>query len=153
MTPKDYEHHCAALLRAAGWQARVVGQSGDQGADIIAKRPGQSLVVQCKLLTAPAGNAAVQQVWSAQRYYGAPHGAVVSDSGFTPAARALARSTGVHLCHTGALLILLGPPKAAPHPTHSVQFCPCDKLLIRLPKGRIGTVRCPDCARRFHAVG
>ncbi|GJD99711.1 restriction endonuclease [Methylobacterium isbiliense] len=100
--PEDgiaYERFCAALLERAGWQARATRAAGDQGADVIAEWDGLRLVVQCKRYAKPVGNAAVQEVVAARSYWNADRAAVVSNAGFTPAARKLAGATGVLLLH------------------------------------------------------
>ncbi|KQP50304.1 restriction endonuclease [Methylobacterium sp. Leaf108] len=94
-----YERHCAGRLRAAGWQARTTAASGDQGADIVAERDGLRLVVQCKRHGRPIGNAAVQEAACAARYWSGDLAAVVTNAGFTPAARKLAAATDVLLLH------------------------------------------------------
>ena len=100
--PEDgiaYERYCAARLREAGWQARATQASGDQGADIVAEQGGVRLVVQCKRYAKPVGNGAVQEIAAATRYWSGDMAAVVSNAGFTPAARKLATATGVLLLH------------------------------------------------------
>lgn len=100
--PEDgvaYERFCAERLRLAGWQARPTQASGDQGADVIAERDGTRLVVQCKRYGKPVGNGAVQEAAAAARHWSAEMAAVVSNAGFTPAARKLALTTGVLLLH------------------------------------------------------
>ena len=100
--PEDgiaYERFCAARLREGGWQARPTQASGDQGADIVAERDGMRLVVQCKRYGKPVGNAAVQEAAAAARYWSGDLAAVVSNAGFTSAARKLAAATDVLLLH------------------------------------------------------
>lgn len=100
--PEDgigYERYCAARLRAGGWQARPTPASGDQGADIVAERDGLRLVVQCKRHGRPVGNAAVQEAAAAALYWSGDVAAVVSNAGFTPAARKLAAAADVALLH------------------------------------------------------
>ena len=109
-TPEDgvaYERYCADILEEAGWQARPTGASGDQGCDVIAERAGVRLVVQCKRYTRPVGNAAVQEVAAAALHWSGDMAAVVSNAGFTPAARKLAGTTGVLLLHHDDLLDLV----------------------------------------------
>ncbi len=103
MDPVDYEHHCAILLRRSGWDAQVTAASGDQGADVLARRDGATLVVQCKLYRGAVGNAAVQQVSAARLHHRARFAAVVSNARYTAAAMALARTNRVHLLHHGEL--------------------------------------------------
>jgi HJR/Mrr/RecB family endonuclease len=97
LTPRDFEHWCADTLQDHGWRARPTPASGDQGADVVAEMHGHLVVIQCKLYSKPVGNKAVQEVHSARTFYGATAAAVVSNAGFTPSARTLARSTGVLL--------------------------------------------------------
>lgn len=94
-----YEQFCLSRLSAAGWSAHPTPASGDQGADIVAERDGSRLVVQCKRYGKPVGNAAVQEAAAAGRYWSADRAAVVSNAGFTPAARKLAAATEVLLLH------------------------------------------------------
>lgn len=105
-TGLEYERFCAERLAEAGWRAHRTPASGDQGADIVAVRDGLRLVVQCKRLSKPVGNAAVQEAAAAQRYWAGDWAAVVSNAGFTPAARRLAAATGVLLLHHDALAAL-----------------------------------------------
>jgi restriction system protein len=104
ITPQDYEHLCADLLRKAGWQAEVTGQSGDQGVDILAQRGDIAVALQCKLYFGnPVGNKAVQEAHAAAGYSDADYAAVVSNRDFTNAAEQLARKLGVLLLHHSEL--------------------------------------------------
>lgn len=106
-----YERFCAGRLREAGWNARATQASGDQGADIVAERDGLRLVVQCKRYGKPVGNAAVQEIAAAMRYWSGDRAAVVSNAGFTPSARKLAGATGVMLLHHDDLIDLQAIPR------------------------------------------
>lgn len=97
MSPHEYEHFCAERLRLAGWTATVTQASGDQGADIVATRGEQTLVVQCKHYAKPVGNKAVQEIAAAVRHYDADLGVVVATNGFTRSAEQLAATNGVTL--------------------------------------------------------
>jgi superfamily II DNA or RNA helicase len=68
-----FERDVARLLIHAGFDdVRVVGGTGDKGADILAVKNGSIWVVQCKhTTTAPATRAAVQEVVEAGSFYGA----------------------------------------------------------------------------------
>ncbi len=113
--PEDgiaYERFCAEILGEGGWTARPTPASGDQGADVVAEKAGIRLVLQCKRYTRPVGNAAVQEVAAAARYWQADMAAVVSNAGFTPAARRLSGATGVLLLHHDALRTLAPGRKA-----------------------------------------
>lgn len=120
MSPLDYERYCAAQLEAAGWSCEVTKASGDQGADIVARQGGATLVVQCKKYGQPVGNAAVQEVIAAKAHLKARFAAVVSNAAYTRSAVELAGSTGVLLLHhadldlVGARLGLSSAPERDP---------------------------------------
>lgn len=102
--PIEFERWCAETLEAQGWSARTTKGSGDQGADVIAERNGVRLVVQCKLYSRAVGNKAVQEAFSAKQFEGADIACVMTNAPYTPAARALAKQTGVLLLHRDDLL-------------------------------------------------
>jgi restriction system protein len=100
---EEFEHFVSDQLEGSGWRVRHTGKSGDQGADLVAEKPGVSVAVQCKLYTQPVGNKAVQEALAAQRYYATDHAAVISNAAFTKSAVQLARSADVLLVHTSDL--------------------------------------------------
>ncbi len=97
----EYEEFCALLLRQQGWRTTLTRSSGDFGADILAKRGGRSIAIQCKRYAKPVGVKAVQEVYAAKPYYGMQRAMVMSSSGFTRAARDLAEKTGTALIVVG----------------------------------------------------
>ena len=104
ITPEDYEHLCADLLRKAGWEAEVTGQSGDQGVDVMAQKNDLTVAIQCKLYFGnPVGNKAVQEAHAAAGYIDAGHAIVVSNRDFTTSAEQLAAKLGVLLLHHSEL--------------------------------------------------
>jgi restriction system protein len=102
-TGEEFEHFVSAQLADSGWSVRHTAGSGDQGADLVAEKPGLSVAVQCKLYTQPVGNKAVQEAIAAQRYYATDHAAVVSNAAFTKSAIQLARSADILLLHPSDL--------------------------------------------------
>lgn len=103
MGGEDFERWCQAVLRRAGWATRRTGASGDQGADLVAEKPGLSVVLQCKLYGRPVGNKAIQEAHAARSHYGTAAAAVVTNAAYTRSARHLAATTGVLLLHHGDL--------------------------------------------------
>jgi len=99
MSPEEFEHYCAAVLREMKWKARVTQASGDQGVDIVADKRGMRIVIQCKKYSKPVGNRAVQEIVAAIAHEGAQRGVVVTTSDYTPAAEKLAASNQVLLLH------------------------------------------------------
>ena len=98
--PEDglaFEAWVAEALSGFGWTAQTTPGSGDQGLDVIARRNGKTLGVQCKLYRSPIGNRAVQEAHAGKAFHGVDAAAVLSNAAFTPSARALAEATGVKL--------------------------------------------------------
>ena len=104
--PYEYEGFCCKLLERAGWSASATPKSGDQGADVIAKRNGVILILQCKLWNSPVGNKAVQEIAAAKTFYSANKAAVISNQPYTPSAKLLAASNEVLLLHHNDLVKL-----------------------------------------------
>ena len=107
--PIAFEHRCAEILRSRGWDARPVGGSGDQGADVIATANGHTLIVQCKQWNKPIGNKAVQEATAARAFYKADMAAVVGTAPFTKSAYELAKATNVLLTDEAGLATLPPP--------------------------------------------
>lgn len=99
LSPLEFEVWVAERFQEQGWNARTTAGSGDQGADVIATCGSLTIVVQCKLYSGSVGNKAVQEAFTAQTHYGATKSAVVTTGQFTPAAKQVANTTGVHLLH------------------------------------------------------
>ena len=96
-TGLQFEVEARGILMAAGFDVSHTGASGDQGADLMARKDGLSYAVQCKNYNSPAGNAAVQEVLSAKAFYQADYGVVCAPNGFTKSAKSLASSAGILL--------------------------------------------------------
>lgn len=99
----EYEEYCAALLRQHGWTVTTTPATGDHGADLIIRKGGADAAIQCKHYSRPVGVKAVQEALSARTYYGTDAAFVVTNTGFTPNAVALARRAQVELLHHSAL--------------------------------------------------
>ena len=68
-TAREFELFCAEELKRGGWRVTLTGASRDQGADMVAERAQERLIVQCKLLGRPVGNYAVQEVVAARSHH------------------------------------------------------------------------------------
>ena len=97
-TGHQFEYYCAELLKNNGFeQVQVTPGSNDQGVDILAQKDGIKYAIQCKYYSTPLGNTPVQEVNAGKTFYGCHVGVVLTNSTFTPSAKALASSTGVLL--------------------------------------------------------
>jgi hypothetical protein len=106
MTGVEFESYVARRLRDHGFEVCGTPITGDQGADLIATKDGRTAVIQTKRYSGNVGNAAVQEVLAARTFYDAPDAWVITNSTFTPAARALATKGGVRLVDGPALSTL-----------------------------------------------
>lgn len=95
----DFEQWVAERLELHGWRAVVTAGSGDQGLDIIARRDGRKIGVQCKRYAGAVGNKAVQEAFSGRAYHRVDAAVVITTGHYTESAKALSRKTGVHLLH------------------------------------------------------
>ena len=93
----DFERLVAERLASAGADVRFTPASGDQGADLIVKHNGGTIVVQCKRSASTVGNKAVQEAYAGRKFHDAEQAWVVSDAPFSRAARQLASSLSVRL--------------------------------------------------------
>ena len=97
MTGVEFENDLMSQLKQGGFEVGGTPKSGDQGADIIARRGSRVLVIQAKRSTSAVGNEAVQEVVAALAYYGGTEAWVITNSTCTKAARDLASKNGVGL--------------------------------------------------------
>lgn len=98
MSGVDFENNLADLLKQNGFDS-VTGtpKTGDQGADLIAKRNGKTIIIQAKRYAGTVGNKAVQEVIAAINFYNGDEGWVVTNSSFTKSARELANKSRIKL--------------------------------------------------------
>lgn len=95
MSGTEFEEFVAAQLRVAGYSVTPTASTGDYGVDLIARKDGARMAVQCKRLAKAVGVAAVQQVVAGALHHGCNRTVVVTNQTFTKAARQLA---GTHHC-------------------------------------------------------
>jgi len=101
---EEFETYLASVLKQEGFEDICgTAKTGDQGADLIAKRNGRKIAIQAKRYRGSVGNGAVQEVVASVKFYGADEGWVITSGTFTPSARALAQKNGVKLIDGVAL--------------------------------------------------
>ncbi len=89
MSGHEFERFLAKILRRHGFQTQLVGERGaDYGADLVIRKGDKRIAVQAKNYgRARVGNEAVQQAIAGASYYGCESALVITNSGFTKAAR------------------------------------------------------------------
>ena len=103
----EFEHYIAKVFRLLGYNATVLGGAGDQGVDLLLRKGGEVVAVQCKNYQRPVGNKPVQEVFAGKHHHKTNAAWVVAPAGFTEGAVTLARSTGVRLFDRGGITRLL----------------------------------------------
>ncbi len=93
----EFEHWVADGLNKFGWSARVTQASGDQGIDVIARKKGKTIGLQCKLFSTSVGNKAVQEAFAGKTFHRIDAVGVITNSYYTDSAKNLASDTGVKL--------------------------------------------------------
>lgn len=108
MDGHEFETYCANLLYQNGYkEVHVTKGSGDQGIDILAQKMGKKYGIQCKCYSSDVGNKAVMETYAGISFYGCDIGVVLCNRNFTPAAKAMAKRTGILLWNREDLLKLI----------------------------------------------
>ena len=94
MSGTEFEDYVAQVARSCGVPVIMTPLSGDWGVDLIIGHRPDRLAVQCKRLGRPVGPGAVQEVVAGAPMQDCTRTMVVTNQGFTPAARKLAELHG-----------------------------------------------------------
>ena len=97
---REFERLVQSLFEASGYACRYVGGKRDHGADVVAAKDGDILVVQVKHRSDGhrwVGERAVQGVVTALPLYAGTRAVVVTNSLFAPSVKAVARAHKVVL--------------------------------------------------------
>lgn len=103
----EFELFLEVLFEKMGYNTERTKFSGDQGADLIIRKFGETTVVQAKNYSNKVTNKAVQEVVASINHYNANRGMVVTNNEFTQSAIDLARSNNVELVDRSRLEQLL----------------------------------------------
>ncbi len=94
----EFEVWISRVLKENGFSdVRGTPKSGDQGADLIVKKDGKTIIIQAKRYSSIVGNKAVQEVIGAVQFYNGNEGWVITNSTFTTSAKALAQKSSIKL--------------------------------------------------------
>jgi len=97
MNGTEFEKYVAEVFISRGYKVKIVGGSGDQGIDIIAKKFFFSLGIQAKCYEKPVPNKAIMEAVAGKKFYRLKKAVVVTNSIFTPSAKTLAKKCRVKL--------------------------------------------------------
>ena len=93
----EFEHAVAAIFSRLGYKATVTKASGDNGIDIFILLSNDTIPIQCKNHAKSQGPGVIREFIGALHHGEYGIGAIVSTSGFSKAARELARENNILL--------------------------------------------------------
>ncbi len=97
MTGEEFEYFLCTYFKELGYKAKTTPMVNDYGADVIACKDGEKIVIQAKRYKENVGIKGVQEVIGAREYYKADKAMVITSAYFTPNAKNLAQSGKVEL--------------------------------------------------------
>lgn len=97
MDGETFERFVGLLYQKMGYETHQTKASGDYGADIVAQKNYQSMIIQTKRYTNKVGVSAVQEISAARSYYYVSRAAIVTNSTFTEPAQNLAKANQIAL--------------------------------------------------------
>jgi len=164
MSWREFEHLVSEVYRRRGYSVMETPEGADGGVDLVARRQGQTVLVQCKQWrTRDVGVSVVRELLGVVSAKGANGGAVVTVGRFTGEARRFARGTSIELIDGDALRRLArdvanSAAAVANHAPIMVAeappVCPkCESPMVRrvakqganMGKEFFGCSRYPDC--------
>ena len=102
MTWQAFERNICRLLMYEGFEnVRLVGQTGDHGADVTATKFGKRWLFQAKHWKKPVGMSVVEETLSAAAEYRAAIPVIVSSMGFEAAVKEKQKLAVLYLCRQG----------------------------------------------------
>ncbi len=113
----SFEGYVAWLLRHKGYDTEVTKGSGDLGVDVIARREGEAVAVQCKRQVQSVSRRAVSDAVAGKAAFGCTAAMVVTNNYFTQGAKVLANANGCILVDRevlGSWVAEFQPPQEQP---------------------------------------
>ncbi len=99
----DFEIFLEKMLKSLGYNAKVTGKAGDQGADLIIETNQDKIIVQAKRYSKKVSNKAVQEAVTAKAIYGANKAWVITTNYFQNSAIDAAQANNVKLTNRDEL--------------------------------------------------
>lgn len=158
MTGEEFEYFLCTYFKELGYKAKTTPMVNDYGADVIASKDGEKIVIQAKRYKENVGIKAVQEVIGAREYYKADKAMVITSAYFTPNAKNLAQSGKVELWDRKKLKsvmqqvqgrVIIDEMKKEPEYQNLERTCPACGAHLVVKKGKhgpfYGCENYPDC--------
>lgn len=104
----EFEFELGELYRRLGYEVSHTRATGDEGIDLVLRKPGELVVVQCKQHGKPAGQHFVRDLYGAMMHHGAQRAVLACTGGFTEQVRRFARGKPIELLDLDGILKLAG---------------------------------------------
>lgn len=102
----DFERDMATLCRRLGYSVETTPASGDEGVDLVLRRRGKKIVVQCKSHKSPVGPAVVRELYGSMIASKADKAILACTGGFTSGVRNFAKGKPIELVSASGLVEL-----------------------------------------------
>ena len=142
----DFERELANVLRALGYRVKLTPSSGDDGVDLILKRPDKTIVVQCKAHKNPVGPAIARELLGSMIHFKADQAILACTGGFTRGVEEFVRDKPIDLVSVSGLARLGAQVEGKD--IHDTPMCTkCAKAMV-LKEGSYGVFwGCPRYPR------
>ena len=97
LSGRDFETELARLYKLAGYAVETTPVTGDEGADLLLRKDGELIVVQCKRQDKPVGPHIVRDLHGTMHHFGAARAFLDATGGFTEGVRQYARGKPIEL--------------------------------------------------------
>jgi hypothetical protein len=97
LSGREFESEMARLYRAVGYAVETTPVTGDEGADLLLRKDGELIVVQCKCQDAPVGPHIVRDLHGTMHHFHASQAFLDAPGGFTEAVRRYAHGKPIEL--------------------------------------------------------
>lgn len=117
----EFEKELGGIFKRQGYEVAFTPTSGDQGIDLILKKDGKTIVVQCKAHKHPATPAIVRELYGSLISYKADEAILASLGGFTEGVRTFIVGKPIRLLDLDEIirisLFMAPPPNSTISPT------------------------------------
>ena len=117
MSGFEFEEFVGAILSNLGYKSSTTKKSGDFGVDIILEKDNERVIIQTKRYSKKVSVNAIQEITTAQNFYGIYNAWVVTNNYFTESAIKLAESNHIKLVNRDDLISLIIKSKKATEAT------------------------------------
>ena len=133
----DFERELATVYRGLGYRVKETPGSGDGGVDLVLKRNGKTIVVQCKAHKDPVGPAIARELYGSMVHSKADRAVLACTGGFTKGVYVFVKGKPIDLV-SGSELARLGA-QIEGQDIHDTPMCvKCAKAMV-LKEGAYGS--------------